>query len=186
MGAITPVLQVLPTVLQGASLVSKIVSNERSAKDQSEGQDLALRQLQERQAEQQKQLQEDAALERQQISLSAEAEERKRRDALRRAVARQRASFGASGISSSGGSAEAVLLGLFDETEAERAEREKLDALRFGALDQGLDQQKRLDVIQRTQFQESQKIGRLTASADRATDRINAGLSAVNFAGNLF
>lgn len=186
MGAITPVLQVLPTVLQGASLVSKIVSNERSAKDQREGQDLALRQLQERQAEQQKQSAEDAALQRQQITLSAEEDERKRRDALRRAVARQRANFGASGISSAGGSAEAVLLGLFDESDDERSERERLDALRFGALDQGLDQQRRLDVIQRTQLQESQRIGRLTASADRTTDRINAGLSAVDFAGNLF
>ncbi len=185
MGAITPVLQALPVVLQGASLVSKIVSNERSARDQSEGQDMALRHLQERQAEQQKQLQEDAAIQRDQIALSADAEERKRRDALRRAVARQRANFGASGISSSGGSAEAVLLGLFDETDAERTEREKLDALRFGALDQGVDQQKRLDVIQRTQLQESQRIGRLTASADRTADRLNAGLSAVNFAGDL-
>ena len=54
-----------------------------------------------------------------------------------RAVARQRANFGSSGISSDSGSGQAVLLGLFDETEDELARREQLDNLRNRALDLG-------------------------------------------------
>ncbi len=179
MAGLSSVISNIALIKDGIGLVNNLVSGEVSGREQGKSQDLALRHLQERQAEQQRQSAEDAALERQQISLSAEQEERKRRDALRRAVARQRAQFGGSGISSNGGSSEAVLLGLFDETEAERGAREKLDALRFGALDQGLDQQRRLDVIQRTQLQESQRIGRLTADTARATRFTDFGVGAL-------
>ncbi|GJL84244.1 MAG: hypothetical protein DHS20C02_00190 [Micavibrio sp.] len=186
MGGITPVLQLLPVISQGVGLVSNIVSSESAVRDQRAGQDLALQQLQQRQAEQQRQSREDAALDRERIAADADASERKRRDALRRAVSRQRAQFGGSGISSSGGSAEAVLLGLFEETDNEREERERLDNLRFGAIDQNLSQQRRLNVIQRTQLQESQRIGRLSSGVNQNINRINSGLDVLSFAGNLF
>ncbi len=186
MGGLTPVLQLLPVISQGVGLVSNIVGSEAASRDARAGQDLALQQLQQRQAEQQRQSSEDAALDRERIAADADTAERKRRDALRRAVARQRAQFGGSGISSSGGSAEAVLLGLFEETDNDREERMRLDALRFGALDQNISQQRRLNVIQRTQLQESQRIGRLSANANQLSNRIGSGLDVLSFAGNLF
>lgn len=61
--------------------------------------------------------------------------EEDRLKALRRAVARQRANFGAQGIGSSGGSSDAVLLGLFSESDEERKRREELDNVRKRAAD---------------------------------------------------
>ena len=49
--------------------------------------------------------------------------ERERRETLRRALAAQRARSGAAGVGGSGGSAEAVLRGLTEESERERAAR---------------------------------------------------------------
>jgi hypothetical protein len=78
---------------------------------------------------------------------------------LKRAVARQRAAYGASGIeANSSGSAQAVLLGLFDESEEEKNQREKLDTLRLNAIDQDVDQRSRLNVLQRTQLAEKQRL----------------------------
>ena len=63
--------------------------------------------------------------------------ESERLQTLRRAVARQRARFGAQGVGNDGGSSEAVLLGLFEESEQEKLKREQLDNLRnqAGRLD---------------------------------------------------
>ncbi|HQX26610.1 MAG TPA: hypothetical protein PKX38_01585 [Alphaproteobacteria bacterium] len=63
--------------------------------------------------------------------------ESERLQTLRRAVARQRARFGAQGVGNDGGSSEAVLLGLFEESEQEKFKREQLDNLRnqAGRLD---------------------------------------------------
>jgi len=180
MAGLETVLQILPLVQQGVGLISNVVGTETAFRDQRAGQDQALRQLQERQREDQRQSAEDAALQRDKISADADAAARKRRSALRRAVARQRASFGGSGISSTGGSAEAVLLGLFEETDADREERKKLDTLRLGVIDQNIDQQRRLNVIQRTQLQQSRNIGRLSAQASRGTGLFNTGVGVLN------
>ncbi len=177
------IIPFLPVIQQGVGLVTNTISNEVAAREANDGQDLALRQLQERQTEQQRQSSENAALDKERIASSAEAAERQRRDALRRAVARQRANFGSSGISSGGGSAEAVLLGLFDETDADRQERERLDSLRFGAIDQNINQQRRLNVIQRTQLQQSQNIKRLSSTVDRASNFVNLGLGGLDVFG---
>jgi len=179
MAGLESILQILPVVQQGVGFFTSAARAENDFRDERQSQKLALRQLQERQAEQQKQIEEDAALDRERIAVQAEKEDRKRRDALRRAVARQRANFGASGVSSTGGSAEAVLLGLFEETDSEREERERLDNLRFGAIDQNIDQRRRLNVIQRTQLQESQRIGRLSSQLDRGTSLFNTGVRAL-------
>jgi hypothetical protein len=137
----------------------------RNTRDQQKSdQDLALRQLQERQNLQMRQIEADSALEKQRLTLEAEKSESARRDSLRRAVARQRASFGASGIGNNGGSAEAVLLGLFDESDEERAQREALDGLRNSALDAGVSQQRSLNILQRTQLQGRQKFSRNSSS----------------------
>jgi hypothetical protein len=66
-----------------------------TSSQQKADQDLALRQLQERQNLQMRQLQADTTLEKERLALEAQKSESARRDSLRRAVARQRANFGA-------------------------------------------------------------------------------------------
>lgn len=157
MGALVPVLT-SALVTQGVGLAVNEFSRRQS-------QDQALEQLQERQALQQQQRAQDAALQKQQIALSASQDEEKRKAALKRAVARQRASFGSQGVGSGAGSSQAVLLGMFEETEDELSRREELDNLRLNAVDLNVNQSNALNVLQRTQLQERNNLNNLTAGA---------------------
>lgn len=166
MGALTPVMTGLTTLVgiadtaMGAynSLTHDPVAAQRQQLRAQ--QDLALRQLQQRQAHDLQIAGDKAALERSQIAASAQADDERRRAALKRAVARQRASFGAQGMGGATGSAEAVLLGLFDESDQDRAQRERLDQIRLGAVDQALASRNQLNILQRSQLQERQKLER--------------------------
>jgi hypothetical protein len=113
---------------------------------------------------------EQAALQKEQIRLSAEQTETNRRAALRRAMARQRAQFGASGVGSNGGSSQAVLLGLFDESEEELNQRTALDALKTAAVDQGFAQQQRINTLQLTQLRERDKLKNLSGTLTSLKD----------------
>lgn len=126
-------------------------------------QDQALAQLQQQQALQEQQAAQNAALDKQKIATAFAQSEEERRAALRRAVARQRASFGSQGISSGSGSSEAVLLGMFVESDAERAKREQLDALKSAAIDNDLAQQRSINVLQATQLAERNNLKRYYA-----------------------
>jgi hypothetical protein len=169
MGALTPVATLLGGITTALGAVNKISGafddlsgqSERQAAAQLRAQqDLALRQLQQQQSLQQQQATQDAALERQNLVITAQNAEEARQRALRRAVAKQRASFGGSGISPSGGSAEAVLLGLFDESEEDLRQRERLDQLKTSALSQGLAQQNSINILQTQQLRERQQLER--------------------------
>lgn len=155
MGALVPVLT-SALVTQGVGLAVNEFSRRQS-------QDQALEQLQERQALQQQQQAQDAALQKQQIALSAAQNEEERKAALKRAVARQRANFGSQGVGSGAGSSQAVLLGMFEETEDELSRREELDNLRLNAVDLNVSQSNALNVLQRTQLQERNNLNNLTA-----------------------
>lgn len=165
MAALTPVLSLLGTigsvvsagtaVLGGVQTLSGIGNRQQEKEDR-----LALDQLKRQQNLQQKQLEERTALEREQIALNARLTEEQRQIALRRAVSRQRANFGSQGVGSASGSSQAVLLGLFDESDDERQRREELDALRVTALDQSVTQNRALNILQRTQLSERQKLQR--------------------------
>jgi hypothetical protein len=124
------------------------------AYDNLRGDNTYYRDLQRQQGEQMRQMAENAALEKEKIRLSAEQTEVERRAALRRAIAKQKAKYGASGIESSGGSSQALLLGLYDESDEDRQQRESLDALKTQAIDQNLDQQQRINTLQLTQLRE--------------------------------
>jgi len=124
-------------------------------------QDQALAQLQERQAAQQSQQAQNSALEKERLAAQSRQKADDRRDALRRAVARQKAQFGASGVGSGTGSSQAVLLGLFDETEEDLQKREELDNFRTRALDLGTSQSRSLNVLQATQLAERNRLSRL-------------------------
>lgn len=127
-------------------------------------QQLALKQLRQQQDAQARSLNEQAAADRAAVSSGAATEERRRLAALRRAVARQRAQFGGGGLSSADpGSTQAVLLGLFEESDRDRQERERIDSVRNAVIDRNLDTQKRLNVLQLNQLRERQKFERETA-----------------------
>lgn len=157
MAALVPLLTTT-LVTQGVGLAVNEFSRRKS-------QDQALDQLQQRQNLQQQQAAQDAALDRERIALDAQANEDERKSALRRAVARQRANFGAQGVGSGAGSSQAVLLGLFEESDDEKARRDALDTLRLNAIDQNLGQSVSLNVLQRTQLEERNRLNSLTAGA---------------------
>lgn len=113
---------------------------------------------------------EQAVLEKQQIQLSAAQAETERRSALRRAMARQKAQFGASGVSSDGGSSQAVLLGLFDESEEERAQRVALDTLKTASVNQGVSQQQRINTLQLTQLRERDRLSAVSRALGSMKD----------------
>lgn len=154
MGAVTPLLGGLTTAAGIASTGLGLANKIGGFGAQERKEDLKLDQLRQQQALQEAQIAQDAALDRQEIAVKAAQDEAERRDALRRAVARQRARFGASGLDTStgGGSAEAVLLGLLGESEAQAAERDALDALRLQAIDDNAAQKSSLNLLQATQL----------------------------------
>lgn len=113
---------------------------------------------------------EQAALEREQLRLSSEQSETNRRAALRRAMARQRAQFGASGTGSGGGSSQAVLLGMFDESERELQQRLALDFLKTAAINQGVSQQQRINTLQLTQLKDRNRLKNIGSTLQSAQD----------------
>ncbi len=171
MGAVAPLIT-STLVSQGVGIVAGELSRQNSRADS----DQALVQLKAKQALEEQQLAQDAALEGQQIALSAAQSEEERISALKRAVARQRANFGSQGIGSGAGSSQAVLLGLFEESDAEKQRREELDNLRLSAIDQDLSQAQSLNVLQRTQLEERNKLNNTQSNTNLFS----------NIAGSLF
>ena len=170
MGALTPVISGLSTLTGLVNTVDGLVSGVRALggdpyEEQSRRlraqQDLALKQLRQQQDAGYKDLEERTALERERMAADAAASEESRRAALRRAVARQRAAFGAQGLDAGDGSAEAVLLGLFEESDQDRESRERLDSLRSAALEQDLAARQRINVLQQAQLKERQRLERM-------------------------
>ncbi len=161
-GIASPVLSSLGTITETIAGASEAAEEERRRQELIAGQDQALAQLAQTQRLQEARDAQAAALEKQKIKADTVAAERRRRAALKRAMARQTAGFGASGTGSGGGSAQAVLLGLFDESDEERQERERLDAMKIRVLDAGLSNRKSINVLQRTQLAEKQQLERAT------------------------
>lgn len=92
------------------------------------------------------------------LRTEAAASETQRLAALRRAVARQRARFGAQGVGSSGGSSEAVLLGIVSESDEDRVERARLDRLRETAMGDELEARRRRNLLELTELAEKQRL----------------------------
>lgn len=93
-------------------------------------------------------------------SLEAERIEAARTRALRSTVARTRAAFGAQGITPTDGSAEAVLLGLFQEGDDEREARERRDQVRAQADAQSLARAQQRNLLEETELAERQRLQR--------------------------
>ncbi len=150
-----------PVIREAAPYIAattSLVKGAQSYGDQQKAQSLELAQLQQRQSANLQDAQERAALSRAELAAKNDAAERDRKAALKRAVARQRAQYGAQGISTTTGSSEAVLLGLFGSSEDDAAENQRSNVISLSAIDQDLAAQNRLNIIQRTQLKERQKL----------------------------
>ncbi|MDB5477724.1 MAG: hypothetical protein JWM96_219 [Alphaproteobacteria bacterium] len=80
-----------------------------------------------------------AQVQHQQDRIESDEASRLRKNALKRAVAKQQAAFGGQGIDATEGSGEAVMLGLFQESEAEKQYRDRLDRLKQQSLAQDVN-----------------------------------------------
>lgn len=78
-------------------------------------------------------------------------DEEDRRKNLRSIVAKQRASFASSGISSYGGSSGAVLKGLLNESEEEKSFRDKMDGFKKQAINDSITHQKQINLLELSQ-----------------------------------
>lgn len=89
----------------------------------------------------------DAANQRQTIQLAQDANNRKRRDQLRRIQATQRARFGAQGLRSAGGSAAAVLSGFEKATNRDIRDDTSLTNLRLNEINRRLEDTRRANLL---------------------------------------
>ena len=161
MGSLTPILGTLTQTVGAVSAFANSVDTLTGGgrRDVRAEQNLALRNLQQSQAQQQREAQDKAVRDRAQIAEQARQSEEARRKALRRAVAKQNARVGASGVSRSG-SNEAILLGLVNDREDEARNQNALDQLRFNTIDAGLDNLQSRNILQQSQLAEQQRLER--------------------------
>lgn len=89
----------------------------------------------------------EARLQARQLQQAEDIASRQRQDQLRRALATQRARFGAQGIVADAGSAQAALSGLQAEADRQAAEASATTGLRLDRLDQQLDWQQRRSLL---------------------------------------
>ncbi len=116
---------------------------------------------------------ENSNLEKERLRLAAMQDEDNRRSALRSAMARQRASLGGAGVGSSDGSGRAILLGLFDETDEQRAQRDQLDNLKTRVLDTNIAQKKSVNTLQLSQLKEKNNLSKYTSALNSVSSIFN-------------
>lgn len=112
--------------------------------------------------------QQQAAHQRAEMELKARSDEETRQAALKRAVARQRTAYGATGLSGVDGSGRAVLLGLFEESEDEKRRREELDRLRYSAIDSELAHKRTVNMLDLSAKRDRNNIATITGLAKTA------------------
>jgi len=94
----------------------------------------------------------------QQIELQSQQDEQDRLKALKSAVAKQRAAFGASGVSSSdSGSASAVVTGYLNDSNSEKSQNEKTNNLKKQALTDSLNQTKQKNLLELSEKENENK-----------------------------
>lgn len=123
---------ILPVINKSISIVNTIDRADRllNRKSGSKDRDLALRQLRQRQASEEKIAATRTARDQMILDAESASTERRRLNALKRETARQNAAFGGAGVDSETGSGEAVLLGLFQESEDDKRDQDSITALR--------------------------------------------------------
>lgn len=100
----------------------------------------------------------DAGNRQAELAARAQEDERRRKDALRRAMGRTRAGLGAQGVTSADGSGEAILLGMVGETELEQQEALRVDTLKRQAIQQEVENRRRRNLLEQAQLAERQRL----------------------------
>lgn len=95
------------------------------------------------------------------IGAASATTEAERRAALERSLARTRATMAARGVGTADGSGRAVLLGLSEESEAERARNAEQDGLRRADLDRQAEEVRRRNLLETSQLAERQRLDRI-------------------------
>lgn len=156
---ITPLLSTIGGIPGGAiALGRQAMGNIQSASDFEAQQRAAMEQLQAQQRLSEDQAVADANLQKAQIAADAQTAEARRSSALRRAVARQKILFSSQGLGAMDGSNEAVLLGLYNESEDDARAQVKSDALRTAALEQNIQKMRQRNLLAATQLAQNQRI----------------------------
>jgi multidrug efflux pump subunit AcrA (membrane-fusion protein) len=165
MGTLVSTLGTIGTALGTVQTIGKAF-NDLSGNSLAERQrDQAMRDLQRQQNQQTAEAQQRADEQRRKIEIDATDAERRRRAALKRSIAKRNARFGASGIGGGkSGSREAILLGLYNESETEKKQREDLDKLRFQSITNDLSNIASRNILEKTQLSERQKLDRIVDS----------------------
>lgn len=130
--------------------------------------------LQKRQVLDEQNAAQNVILTKQELQAKADELERQRRLSLKRAISKQNADFGSKGIATGDGSTEAVLLGLFENSDEERKTNERLDRIRQQSLDQGLAQKSAVNTLERTTLAEKQRLTNSTSDLDDISKLLSA------------
>ena len=108
------------------------------------------------------QAKEDAALKKKQNLLNYQTSENDRQQRLRRGLSTQRAISGSRGVGDSGGSADAVLLGLAEASDLEGQKNKDSFDLINQSIDVNLDQQRRVNLLRKQQQRQNTSLGYVT------------------------
>jgi hypothetical protein len=178
MSALVPIATVLGTVASIGLQAAQGYAAQRQANARSQAQAVQY------QVRQQDVADDDKALETQAERLDEVARERiaearrnqaqsdrLRRDALRRSIARRRAALGARGIDAGGGSAEAILLGLVDESALAGAQEHRRTGDRVGEIRRDLDYRQRQNLLERSRLQGQYRLNQASYAADAWANR---------------
>jgi len=117
-----------------------------------------------------------------------EQSDRRRKEALRRAVARRRAGLGARGIDAAGGSGEALLLGLVNEAALQAADEHADTRSRYEAVQRDLDHRQRVNLLDRGRLANEDRLTALSRqrhAATRPPTDFGAARAAASAAGTL-
>lgn len=152
------------TAMQVLSVANTVAKGIDSYKDNSGSREYE--NLKKQSAAQLQALQQNNTLKKQAIDLDLQVDEDKRRRAVLAAIAKQKAEFGAHGIGSGGGSAQAYLLGLSDENDEIGQNMTSAALIQKNILDQNLANQKRLNTLALTEAKEKGKLKRATSLYD--------------------
>jgi hypothetical protein len=161
MGSLTPILGTLTQTVGAVSAFANSVDTLTGGgrRDVRAEQNLAMQNLQQSQALSAQQAREKANRDRAQIAEQGKQSEEARRNALRRAIAKQNARVGASGVSRTG-SNEAILLGLVNDSADTAQNNKALDQLRYNTIDSGLNNLRSSNILEKTQLAERQRLDR--------------------------
>lgn len=142
MGGFNPISTVLGTVGAVANITKPVRDTYGNYRDMT----AAYQQAEKNYQENQRTIAEQNALEQQKIQLENEETDRRRLQ-LRRDQASRQAAFGGQGIDTTDGSGEAVMLGLLQQSEAEKSYQDRLTEMKQQARQQDTDAKNRRNML---------------------------------------